>query len=62
MHSINPGLPFGGVGDSGMGVYHGKYSFETFSHLKPVLDATTIDPPVRYVWASRIFLTLYCSL
>ncbi|MGD1943592.1 MAG: aldehyde dehydrogenase [Leptolyngbyaceae cyanobacterium] len=31
------GLPFGGVGDSGMGAYHGKASFETFSHLKSVL-------------------------
>ncbi len=32
-----PGLPFGGVGASGMGVYHGKAGFETFSHAKPVL-------------------------
>jgi len=31
------GLPFGGVGNSGMGVYHGKYSFDTFSNLKSVL-------------------------
>jgi aldehyde dehydrogenase (NAD+) len=31
------GLPFGGVGDSGIGAYHGKTSFETFSHLKSVL-------------------------
>ena len=31
------GLPFGGVGPSGMGRYHGKYSFETFSHEKAVL-------------------------
>ena len=31
------GLPFGGVGDSGIGAYHGKASFETFSHLKSVL-------------------------
>jgi aldehyde dehydrogenase (NAD+) len=30
-------LPFGGVGESGMGIYHGKYSFTTFSHSKPVL-------------------------
>lgn len=30
-------LPFGGVGESGMGSYHGKYSFDAFSHKKPVL-------------------------
>ncbi|TDT97895.1 aldehyde dehydrogenase (NAD+) [Streptomyces sp. 846.5] len=33
-----PGLPFGGVGESGMGHYHGRYSLETFSHLKSVVD------------------------
>ena len=33
-----PDLPFGGVGESGMGRYHGKYSIDTFSHLKAVLD------------------------
>jgi aldehyde dehydrogenase (NAD+) len=33
-----PELPFGGVGESGMGRYHGKYSIDTFSHLKAVLD------------------------
>ena len=31
-------LPFGGVGESGMGSYHGRYSIETFSHRKAVLD------------------------
>ncbi|WP_031098382.1 aldehyde dehydrogenase family protein, partial [Streptomyces sp. NRRL S-15] len=31
-------LPFGGVGESGMGSYHGRYSLETFSHRKAVLD------------------------
>ena len=33
LHVIHPDLYFGGVGQSGMGGYHGKYSFETFSHL-----------------------------
>ncbi len=33
-----PGLPFGGVGESGMGRYHGSYSLDTFSHTKSVLD------------------------
>lgn len=35
-HLINPDLPFGGVGGSGMGQYHGKYSFDTFTHEKSV--------------------------
>jgi aldehyde dehydrogenase (NAD+) len=37
-HISNPNLPFGGVGNSGMGSYHGKFGFETFSHLKPYVD------------------------
>jgi aldehyde dehydrogenase (NAD+) len=38
VHLTAPDLPFGGVGESGMGRYHGKYSIDTFSHLKAVLD------------------------
>ena len=34
MHLANPNLPFGGIGASGIGQYHGKYSFDTFSHMK----------------------------
>lgn len=37
-HLLVPGLPFGGVGASGMGGYHGQYSIDTFSHRKAVLD------------------------
>jgi aldehyde dehydrogenase (NAD+) len=37
MHIGNPAMPFGGVGESGTGAYHGKHSFETFSHRKAVL-------------------------
>ncbi|ORC90906.1 putative aldehyde dehydrogenase family [Trypanosoma theileri] len=37
IHAGMCGLPFGGVGQSGMGAYHGKYSFDTFSHKKPIL-------------------------
>lgn len=49
MHLANPNLPFGGVGDSGLGSYHGNYSFETFSHKKSVFKQTTmLDIPVRY--------------
>lgn len=44
-----PGLPFGGVGPSGMGAYHGRQGFETFSHKKAVLaKPTRLDPPVQY--------------
>ncbi|XP_059175799.1 aldehyde dehydrogenase family 3 member B1-like [Physella acuta] len=38
VHAGLPSLPFGGVGNSGMGSYHGKFSFDAFSHNKPVLD------------------------
>jgi aldehyde dehydrogenase (NAD+) len=49
MHMVVPELPFGGVGDSGMGRYHGQWSFETFTHRKGVLSRTThLDFPVRY--------------
>jgi len=49
LHFAVPGLPFGGVGESGMGAYHGKHSFETFSHRKAVLKKpTSLDPPILY--------------
>ncbi len=49
LHISNPHMPFGGVGNSGMGGYHGKYSFETFSHRKSVVENTTkVDIPIRY--------------
>jgi len=42
-------LPFGGVGPSGMGEYHGKASFETFSHRKSILSKSTrLDPSIAY--------------
>ena len=48
-HAGNHHLPFGGVGKSGTGSYHGRYSFETFSHRKAVMDMpTAIDVPLRY--------------
>jgi aldehyde dehydrogenase (NAD+) len=48
-HFACPELPFGGVGPSGMGAYHGRHSFETFSHKKAVLDKKTwFDPDQRY--------------
>ncbi|MRG86499.1 aldehyde dehydrogenase [Salinibacillus xinjiangensis] len=49
LHLANPYLPFGGVGSSGMGSYHGKTSFDTFSHQKSVLKQTTaFDLAFRY--------------
>ncbi|MFA1821605.1 aldehyde dehydrogenase [Virgibacillus oceani] len=48
-HLANPHLPFGGIGNSGMGAYHGKSSFDTFSHSKSILKQTTkFDLPFRY--------------
>lgn len=41
MHLATPHLPFGGVGESGIGQYHGEASFKTFSHFKSVLKQTT---------------------
>ena len=49
MHISSHNLPFGGVGNSGMGQYHGKKSFSTFTHDKSVLyQATGFDIPLRY--------------
>jgi aldehyde dehydrogenase (NAD+) len=48
-HLTNHHLPFGGRGFSGTGQYHGKYSFETFSHKKAVLKTPTwFDPAIKY--------------
>jgi len=41
-----PSLPFGGVGESGLGNYHGKYSFETFSHRRSVVYSPTWTEPI----------------
>jgi len=57
---VNSEFPFGGVGSSGMGSYHGKWGFDTFSHLKPVLHKSFFaDVPIRYApysnWKQRVF-------
>ena len=62
MQAAASGLPFGGVGDSGIGRYHGKTSFETFSHYKTVLQRSFLfDIKLRYApykgklqWLKRI--------
>lgn len=49
MHLGNPNLPFGGVGESGIGAYHGESSFTTFSHQKAVYKKSTMmDMAIRY--------------
>ena len=58
-----PDLPFGGVGGSGMGAYHGRASFDAFSHAKSVLrKATRTDPDLTYppytAWKERLFRKL----
>ena len=46
---VSPELPFGGIGNSGMGRYSGWYGFETFSHMKPVMKRSfRFDAPMRY--------------
>jgi aldehyde dehydrogenase (NAD+) len=48
-HLTNPNLPFGGRGFSGTGAYHGRYSFDTFSHKKAVMKTPTwFDPAMKY--------------
>lgn len=62
-HLAVPDLPFGGVGESGMGAYHGKEGFDTFTHKKSVFNKSRhLDLPVRYPpysdrkvrWARRL--------
>ena len=63
MHVSSHNIPFGGVGESGMGSYHGKRSFDTFTHEKSILKKSTlIDIPLRYPpyrdklkWIEKIF-------
>ena len=51
---LNPRLPFGGVGNSGLGAYHGRHSFDTFSHKKSmVYKATWLDLNIRYAPYSK---------
>ena len=63
MHLVNPSMPFGGVGASGMGAYHGQYGFDTFTHYKPeLLKWNGFELPLRYPpvtdwkrWLVRLF-------
>ena len=49
IHLATPYMPFGGVGNSGMGSYHGKKSFDTFTHERSIVrKGNWLDLPVRY--------------
>ena len=49
MHISNSHLPFGGVGESGIGSYHGEYGFKTFSHFKSILEKSAwFEPDLKY--------------
>jgi aldehyde dehydrogenase (NAD+) len=59
VHFANGEMPFGGIGNSGMGSYHGKKGFDTFSHYQSwVRNSTWLDVPVRYVpysgWKNKL--------
>ena len=55
IHLATSAMPFGGVGESGMGGYHGKTGFETFSHFRSIVDKKTwMDLPIRYQRYSRM--------
>ncbi|WP_416306552.1 aldehyde dehydrogenase family protein [Neptunicella sp. SCSIO 80796] len=59
----NPKLPFGGVGNSGMGSYHGQFGFDTFSHLKAVMKRPFIfDVNLRYPPFNRFKLSVLKKL
>ena len=64
IHLATTNMGFGGIGGSGMGAYHGKVGFDTFSHIKSIVDKKTfLDLPMRYQpytklndWLVRLFL------
>ncbi|MEO1010774.1 MAG: aldehyde dehydrogenase [Bacteroidota bacterium] len=48
IHITNKNIPFGGVGNSGIGAYHGKASFDLFSHKKGIVKKAKLEAPLRY--------------
>lgn len=57
---VNHNLPFGGVGHSGMGSYHGQWGFDTFSHLKPIMHRSFwADAPIRYAPYTKLKQKLF---
>lgn len=63
LHFANGHIPFGGVGNSGMGSYHGKGNFDTFTHYKSVYHAMNIfDNPFRYAPYTKLAATIIKSV
>jgi aldehyde dehydrogenase (NAD+) len=58
LNYINRNLPFGGVGQSGMGKYHGKSSFDTFSNFRGIHHKLAPDFPFRYPPYNKKYKTL----
>ena len=59
VHLATPEMPFGGFGESGIGAYHGKFGFETFSHRRSILDKSLcLDLPMRYQPYKSIYYKL----
>ena len=58
VHFSSPYLPFGGVGNSGMSSYHGKWGFDNMSHLKPIVDQASLLVTLRYPPYSKSALNL----
>ncbi len=56
-HLLNKKLPFGGVGHSGMGSYHGKAGFDCFTHFKSTLKRSTLIDPDRYTRNDKVPLS-----
>ena len=48
VHLASTEMPFGGVGESGMGSYHGQAGFDTFTHYKSILRQGRVELPIRY--------------
>ena len=62
IHFASHYLPFGGVGTSGYSAYHGKYGFDNLSHIKPVLDKSSILAPFRYPPSSGTKMSIMNNL
>jgi aldehyde dehydrogenase (NAD+) len=59
MQLTNNNLPFGGVGNSGMGNYHGKYGFEAFTHYKSILEKSSLfEPRIKYTPYTKLKMRL----
>lgn len=60
-HLLNPACPFGGVGESGMGAYRGKFSLEAFAYKRCIMhrnDQSALDLPIRYPPYSKFGLSI----